>query len=268
VVHRRIVMAQTANKLIALPGGTFGIDASLMCPEDKRYVEMITPTFLIEHPKGLVLFDTGYSWKMAEDFDAYMEDLAKLKLIVDHRPFTRDLVVDEQLRHHGYDPAKVGYVVVSHGHYDHAGAVGLFPEAQIFAIAGEMRYAAWPDKRHVNLGFKSTDIAATRAFNWTEPDSDHDLFGDGSVVILKTPGHTPGECSLKVRLKNETVMLTGDTLHLRMQLKTLKGTGGDYNPQQAAESVKRVVDVAKAEDARIWVNHDPDDWAEYPHLIE
>ena len=92
-----------------------------------------------------------------------------------------------------------------------------------------MRYAAWPDARHVHLGFKSTDIAATRGFKWTEPDADHDLFDDGSIVILKTPGHTPGECSLKVRLKNETVMLTGDTLHLRIQLKTLQGTGGDYD---------------------------------------
>jgi glyoxylase-like metal-dependent hydrolase (beta-lactamase superfamily II) len=261
-------MAKTANKLIALPGGTFGIDASMMAPEDPRYLEMVTPTFLIEHPKGLVLFDTGYSWKMAEDFDAYMEEMSKLKLIVDHRPFTRDLVVDEQLKRHGYDPAKVGYVVVSHGHYDHAGAVGLFPDAQIFAIAGEMRYAAWPDARHVRLGFKSTDIAATRGLNWTEPDADHDLFGDGSVVILKTPGHTPGECSLRVRLKNETVMLTGDTLHLRAQIKTLHGMGGDYDKKQAADSVKRVVEMAKADSARLWINHDPDDWAEYPHLIE
>ncbi len=261
-------MAKTADKLIALPGGTFGIEASLMCPEDRRYIEAVTPTFLIEHAKGLVLFDTGYSWKMADDFNAYMEELAKLSLVVRHRHFTRDLVVDEQLKRHGYDPGKVSHVVVSHGHYDHSGAIDLFPEAQLFAIAGEMRYAAWPDARHVGMGFKPAEIAATRNFKWTEPDSDHDLFGDGSVMILKTPGHTPGECSLKVRLKNETVLLTGDTLHLRMQLKTLNGMGGDYDRKQAADSVKRLVEVAKAESARIWVNHDPDDWAEYPHMIE
>ncbi len=261
-------MAKTADKLIAMPGGVFGIDASLMAPEDTRYLEMVTPTFLVEHPKGLVLFDTGYSWKMAEDLEAYMEELAKLKLIVKHRPFTRDLVVDEQLRHHGYDPARVSHVVVSHGHYDHAGSVGLFAHAQIYAIAGEMRYAAWPDARHVNLGFKSTEIAATRAFNWNEPDADHDLFGDGTVVILKTPGHTPGECSLKVRLRNETVLLTGDTLHLRMQIKTLAAMGGDYDKEQAADSVKRVVEMARTESARLWINHDPDDWAEYPHSLD
>jgi N-acyl homoserine lactone hydrolase len=261
-------MAKTADKLVALPGGTFGIDASMMAPDDHRYLEMVTPTFLIEHPAGLVLFDTGYSWKMADDFEAYMEEMSKLKLIVAHRPFTRDLVVDEQLRRHGYDPAKVGHVVVSHGHYDHAGAVGLFPEAQLYAIAGEMRYAAWPDARHVRLGFKCSDIAASRGLKWNEPDADHDIFGDGTVVILKTPGHTPGECSLRVRLKNETVLLTGDTLHLRMQLKTLQGMGGDYDKRQAADSVKRVAEMGKAEDARIWINHDPDDWAEFPHLIE
>jgi N-acyl homoserine lactone hydrolase len=260
-------MATTANKLIAMPGGTFGIDASLMAPEDHRHLEMVTPTFLVEHPKGLVLFDTGYSWKMADNFNAYMEEMANLLKIVEHRPFTRDLVVDRQLKGHGYDPAKVGYVVVSHGHYDHAGAVDLFPNAQLFAIAGEMRYAAWPDARHVRLGFKSTDIAASRGMNWTEPDADHDLFGDGSVVILKTPGHTPGECSLKVRLKNETVLLTGDTLHLRMQVKTLAAMGGDYDKKQAADSVKRVVEMAKTESARLWINHDPDDWAEHPHAI-
>src|SRR5437762_13578789 len=133
---------------------------------------MVVPSFLIEHPKGLVLFDTGCNVQMAEDPEGYVGDLAKLMTI----NFSRDLVVDEQLKQHGYKPSAVKYVIISHGHFDHAGGVALFPAAECLAIKGEMRYALWPEPE--SLGFIFNDLAPARSVKWTEPTDDFDLFDD------------------------------------------------------------------------------------------
>ena len=251
----------TANKLIAMPGAIFRLNESWMGGAD-RMIEMVVPTFLIEHPKGLVLFDTGCNLKVAQDFVEYLGPLGKVMDI----KYSRDLVVDEQLKQHGYQPSQVNHVVLSHGHFDHAGGLAMFPDAQCYAMKGELRYALWPEPG--SLGFIFDDIAPARNFKWTEPDADLDLFGDGSVLMMKTPGHTPGECSLMVRLKNETILLTGDTLHIRAQLKTLSALPGDFDQQQAAQSVKKLAEIERSGQARLWINHAPEDWASYPHVIE
>jgi len=157
-------------------------------------------------------------------------------------------------------------VVLSHGHFDHAGGLAMFPDAQFFAIRGELPNALWPDGDR--RGFVFDEIAPARNFKWTEPDADLDLFGDGSLLMLKTPGHTPGECSLVVRLKNQTVILTGDTLHTRAQLQTLAPLAGDHDPQQASESIRRLAAMERSGDVRLWINHDAGDWASYPHTLE
>jgi N-acyl homoserine lactone hydrolase len=87
-------------------------------------------------------------------------------------------------------------------------------------------------------------------------------------VMLKTPGHTPGECSLAVRLKSQTVVLTGDTLHTRSQLQTLAPLSGDYDPAQATESIKRLAAMERGGQARLWINHDAGDWSNYPHELQ
>ena len=74
--------------------------------------------------------------------------------------------------------------------------------------------------------------------------------------------------SARVRLKNQTLVLTGDTLHLRSQLQTLAPLPGDFDPEQARESIKKLAVVEKSGEARLWINHDPGDWANYPHTIE
>ncbi len=251
----------TADRLIALPGAVLAFSAALMGGPDEM-IEMPVPTFLIEHPKGLVLFDTGCNLKIIEQGAGYIGDFAGS---IDIR-FTRDDVVDAQLRHHGYQPSQVKYVVLSHGHFDHAGGLAMFPGAQFFAMRGELPNALWPggDAR----GFVFDDIAPARNFKWTEPADDLDLFGDGSLLMLKTPGHTPGECSLAVRLKNQTVILTGDTLHTRAQLQSLEPLAGDYDPQQASESIKRLAAMERSGEVGLWINHDAGDWASYPHTLE
>jgi glyoxylase-like metal-dependent hydrolase (beta-lactamase superfamily II) len=128
-----------------------------------------------------------------------------------------------------------------------------------------MAYAYWPLPA-ARAVFLLEDLAPTRGFNWIELPRDHDLFGDGSVVILQTPGHTPGEVSLQVRLPNRTVILTGDTCHFRVELEHATPMRGMcINEQQGIQSIRLLRMLRDTQNAQVWINHDRHDWAMMPH---
>ncbi len=255
----------TANKLIALDGATISMkESGLMMGGSDTKIDIPIPSFLIEHSKGLVLFDTGCAPEVAVDPEGYWG--VATKFLTNIR-FTKDQVVDQQVRLHGYKPNDVKYVVVSHLHLDHSGGIRLFPNATFLVIKGELPYAYWPDRKARN-GFIFNDLAPTRGFDWKELAGDTDIFGDGSLMMLKTAGHTPGECSLKVRLKHESIVLTGDTIHIRPQLETLAAMDSDYDIAEASASIRRLRDMRERGEARLWISHAPEDWVEYPHQME
>ena len=95
----------------------------------------------------------------------------------------------------------------------------------------------------------------TRAFKWLELDGDFDLFDDGSLHLLKTPGHTPGESSLYVRLPNRKIVLCGDTTHLRAALEAEATMPLDTDPVQATLSIKRLKAIRDMHEATIWITN-------------
>ncbi len=255
----------TVTRLVALPGAMVGMSESeLMVGGRDRMVDLPVPTFLIEHPRGLVLFDTGCNPEAATNPLGYWGKIAEYL----HLRFTPDQAVDRQLQNHGYRVEDVKYVVVSHLHLDHAGGLALFPNARFFIMKGELPYAYWPERR-ARASFKLNDLLPTRRFDWVELEGDTDLMGDGSLLMLKTPGHTPGESSLLVRLPHhQPILLTGDTAHIRAQLETLSPSAMDFDHRAGRESLTRLRRIRDLGEARIWVMHDPDDWASFPHVIE
>jgi N-acyl homoserine lactone hydrolase len=255
----------SANKLVALEGATISMsEAGLMMGGSDAVIDIPVPTFLVEHPKGLVLFDTGCAPEVAVDAEGWWGVATKfLKNI----RFSQDQVVDQQVRRHGYKPSDVKYVIVSHLHLDHSGGLKLFPEAQFLVMRGELPYAYWPEAKARNA-FIFNDLAPTRGFAWRELAGDTDIFGDGSVMMLKTAGHTPGECSLQVRLKHESLVPTGDTIHIRPQLETLTAKHSDYDIAEASASIRRLRDLRDSGAARLGISHAPEDWAEYPRQME
>lgn len=97
------------------------------------------------------------------------------------------------------------------------------------------------------------------------------MFGDGSIVILFTPGPTPGELSLLVRLPDRNFILTGDTVHLREALTAVAPMPYDADVVQSLRSIRRLNLLKGSADATIWISHDPEDWAEFghaPHCFE
>jgi N-acyl homoserine lactone hydrolase len=250
-----------AKRMWALPGAEFIANAAaIMHGGSLETYAMPVPCYLIEHAKGLVLFDTGCSPQMIDNLNQYLGEFAKVIRL----RFSKDLTVDAQVRALGYKTEDVKYVVVSHLHFDHAGGLYLFPHARFLVMAHELRYAWWPIPEH-RLIMNIHDLLPTRNFNWLEIDGDFDLFGDGSIQMLKTPGHTPGECSLFVRLPNRKVVLTGDTTHLRAALEGEITMPGDVDPAAAVLSMRRLKAIRDLQEATLLISHDPEDWAEFPH---
>jgi N-acyl homoserine lactone hydrolase len=253
------------RRLIAMSGGAVSMrESELMIGGGERMLDLPVTMFLIEHPSGLALFDTGCNPRVAIDAVGCWGKIADY-LHVRMKP---EEAVDQQIRLHGYQPEDVKYVIVSHLHLDHAGGLRLFPQAKFFIMKGELNYAYWPE-RHARASFKIDDLLPTRRFDWNELAGDTDLFGDGSLVMLKTPGHTPGEASLLIRFERRPpLLITGDTVHIRAQLETLAPTATDLDPHLAVDSLRRIKQIRDKGEAQVWVMHDPEDWAELPHVME
>lgn len=249
--------AGTATRMWALDGAHFTFDSSLLVVGCSGEVTIPVPTFLIEHPRGLVLFDTGVAPSAVEDAEGTYGELAGL-LGLDYPEARR---VDRQIESVGFSVEEVTHVVISHSHFDHVGGVHLFPHAQFFVGASDLPYAFWPMPA-ASVFFRPADLEPARGFRWNLLSDDHDLFGDGSLQILRMPGHTPGNQSMLVRLPGRTVMLTGDTVHLRVAVEGDLPMPSDYNTLDAVNSVRRLKQITEATDATLWIHHDPEDWRE------
>jgi len=253
------------RKMWALPGAELTAPASLlMHGGDDTLLQLPTPSFLIEHPKGLVLFDTGCNPKIIDDAAGHWgKDIAAALPI----KWSKAETLDKQIEGVGYKTSDVKYVILSHAHLDHAGGLTYFPKAKFIVGAGELRYAYWPDPDR-RWAFILDDYLPTRGYDWLELAGDCDLFGDGALKFLYTPGHTPGESTLVVNLPNRTIVLPGDTVHLRAALDQEATMGIDVDPIASVHSLKRVKALRDMTGATVWITHDPDDWKEHPHRIE
>lgn len=249
-----------AKRLWALDSPTFTLDNAILMVGATGQSTIPMPAYLIEHPKGLVLFDTGLVPDAADDPEQVYGPLAEFLGL----RYTREQRLDNQLQALGYRVEDVTHVIASHTHFDHAGGLYLFPEAKLYAGTGELRYAMWPDPAGAGF-FRQADVEATRTYPWHQVPVDHDLFGDGSVVILHTPGHTPGELSLLVRLPSRNFVLTGDTVHLRQALEEEIPMPYDANTELSIRSIQRLKLIRESADATVWITHDPEDWAEFDH---
>ena len=217
-------------------------------------IRIPAPAFLVEHRDGLVLFDAGFApGAVTHPDEVYGERARRLQL-----ELGPDQIVDRQVRNRGFDPSRVTYVALSHLHYDHVGGAHLFPSAQILTGAGELEHARSGNDRYCLpadldrlLPLAPRELAV----------GDTDLFGDGSVVLLALPGHTPGQLGLQVRLRSRTVVVTGDAAHLQLGIEAEQPFPGDGDPVAAVASLRRLRSVRAQESATVWVSHDPDDWA-------
>jgi glyoxylase-like metal-dependent hydrolase (beta-lactamase superfamily II) len=249
----------TAKRLVALDGATITIDSGFLVLGGQGPLAAPCPVFLIEHSRGLVLFDTGVAPEAWDDPQAVYGDLldvCRLELPPDNR-------LDRQLANHGFRPDDVTHVVVSHGHWDHTGGMHLFPHAQMYMSIEDIRYSFWPDPPYGAFFRNGADLERTRLFRWNPLSWDLDLFGDGSIQILRTPGHTDGELSILVKLPTRNFLLTADAVHVRSQIEQVSPCPVDMNAAASLRSIHRITQLAAAHEAAIWVMHDLGDWGRF-----
>jgi len=223
-------------------GQNIGKDQSRWSPglnEDKS-IEFSDNCYLIRHAKGLLLWDTGIP-----DAVAAMPD----GMVVANGAITqrRAKTLAAQLVEIGVKPADIAYVAVSHTHGDHVGNLALFPSSTILIQGTEYE---WAMTQPVKPAF-----AATQPIE--KLTGDRDVFGDGSVMILSTPGHTPGHQSLLVVLaKSGPVLLSGDAVHLRDNWENRRVPSMNTNREQTLASMQRIASVMETRKAQLWINHD------------
>jgi glyoxylase-like metal-dependent hydrolase (beta-lactamase superfamily II) len=221
--------------------------------------------FVIKHPKGNVLYDTGNNDKIIED-PSYWGPLFK-----DLKPVnTPDVAIDTQLKKIGLAPDDIRYVVVSHMHLDHGGNVAKFPNSTLVIQRDEIYYAMWPDEPFTGP-FIPGDAAVLRskvgagkpnAMNMLILDNeDKDLFGDGSVVVKSSRGHTKGHQMMVVRLKNTgTIILTGDNVYFRENVE--KSIPPNlvlaYDPAGIMRAYEYIRYMQATEKADFFTAHDPE----------
>ena len=217
--------------------------------------------WVIDHPKGLVVFDTGNNVAVTENCKAYWAaglcDFLKPSQ-------TRADTIDMQLKKLGYSTDQVKVVVTSHSHLDHAGNLKMFPNAIHVFQKAELFQGWWPEQFQGRDGkgpFVLADLEGTRNYNFLELDGDYDLFGDGSMMILSTPGHTIGHQSLKVKMKSgNAYILSQDAIWMKENLEGYPA-GLNFSVQTYTNSVNRLKFMSDLEGVPIFMPHDQDQYA-------
>ena len=248
-------------KLWALAGPTLTFDRSGIEPGTTGLVTIPCPSFLVAHDRGLVLFDTGPDPRAAVDAEAEYGSALVEGLGLRFAP---EQSIDRQLAVIGAQPADIDLIVLSHLHFDHCGAVYLFENARIIVGSRGIQEGLNPGPSH-GFGYRQLDIERIPRSRLIEVTGDYDLYDDGGLVLLPTPGHTSADLSLQVVLESGTVVLAGDAAHSQAQLEGLFTLPSDTRPSSTVQSLTRLQKLRDEERARIWVSHDPDDWARYAY---
>lgn len=205
--------------------------------------------YLIRNGDRYLLWDTGLTADLVGRTVAEGSDRMTLR-----RRMT------DQLVELGVKPAQVSFVGISHYHFDHTGQAADFPAATLLVdqrdwdAIKERQERAQPLKPWISGGGKVQPLSG-----------DHDVFGDGSVTMLATPGHTPGHRSLLVRLKDSgPVLLSGDAVHFTENWDRQGVPSFNTSRAETLASMDRLRQIAKSLNARFVIQHEPADIAKLP----
>jgi len=212
--------------------------------EEVKDTNMGVTCYLVVHSKGMLLYDTGLDDRLVGRplYENVLDGYAQIKFNT----------LRGQLADIGVTPANIDYLVLSHYHWDHVGNAGDFAASTWLVYKGDRDQMFSP---------------AARAYSWFSRYSalensktmllggDHDVFGDGSVVVIATPGHTEGHCSLLVRLKNTgPIVLSGDLYHYPEE-RSLNRMPDEERTTGTVESRHKIEELLRRTGAQLWIGH-------------
>lgn len=223
-----------------------------------------TPWYLITHPRGNVIIDGGNAPEVAEDPVAHWGFLAQRSPV----DMTPDQAVLPELARVGVDPASIRWVVQSHLHLDHTGALAVIdrlPNAEVLVTRTEHVTAhhleSWERAAYCPADYDKPGIA----WSLLEDDEDgYDLYGDGTLICWRTPGHTAGHLSFEVHLPSGAAfVLAVDAANTIAHLEERRTPAFALSVPDARRSVRRLRRLAERAQARVVPGHDPDVWPSF-----
>lgn len=260
----RTVLALTAALLFPLAASTFSagttanglkrmyvLDCGRLTAKDQsRWTpgvnvgqprELSNNCYLLQHERGTLLWETGLPDSVVDQKDGVTSPNGALV-------WFRDKTLESQLVNIGVKRDEITYVAMSHTHGDHVGNAKAFAKSKILMQKLEHEFA-----------MKATPAPLNVDQNVELLSGDRDVFGDGSVTIVSTPGHTPGHQSLLVKLpKTGAVILTGDLVHFQYMWDNKVVPSFNFNKDQSLASIERIAKLLAEHKAQLWIGHDKD----------
>jgi glyoxylase-like metal-dependent hydrolase (beta-lactamase superfamily II) len=234
------------------------IDCGRMAAKDKSRwspgvdegvsVDLSDRCYLIKHPKGTLLWNTGLNDAISKNPDG--EDVAGGAIHVWVQKHLAD-----QLKQAGVEPKDITYITFSHMHQDHAGNANLFTNSTL--IMQEEEYDASFGTDPSKFRFNPLFYGKLKANPVIKLKGDLDVFGDGSVQILRSPGHTPGHQCLYLNLpRTGPVLLSGDLWHWATQREFKRVPAFNFDRDLTLASMERIESFVKQHGAKVWIEHD------------
>ena len=244
----------------------------IIVPDSDPYAKYHTETFkysiqvpavLLEHEdKGLVLLDTGIE-------PNHFSNSQVSRLIYDE-----NMRIDHQLEKNCYTADDVKNIILSHWHRDHHNQLFLFCNATLFIRQKELEgLQATP-----LVGYSPDEVSSFERFKTECPkmeielipdEKEYDLFGDGSIVLIDTKGHTPGHQSMMVSLCNSgTWIFAVDAIHNELHFTEHNYIENTWNLEKHIESMNRLEKISKSYNGRLIFGHDVDQWSQLKTLPE
>ena len=249
-VDRQAPAKGASVRLYVLDGGILTIKEPTgfgLTRAEVKETDMVSPAFLIVHPTGSLLWDTGLG--------DHLIGRPASETMVGAFGQTVSASLKGQLMAIGYAPTQMTYVALSHMHFDHVGnandyatATWLVQRPEWAAMFGDQV----PPSNAAAVRYSALRNAKTRIL-----DGDYDVFGDGTVVIKSTPGHTPGHQSLYVRLpKTGPVLLSGDLYHFQESRTLQRVPSFDFDQERSRATRAAVEAFLKQTGTQLWIQHD------------
>jgi glyoxylase-like metal-dependent hydrolase (beta-lactamase superfamily II) len=257
--ERRPAGEEPALRLYVLDCGKIDVlDTSFFSPgvNEGESRTLANACYLVVHPRGTLLWDTGLPDALADVTEADTV-LGNFVMHIDHP-------LAAQLTEIGHAPETIQYLGLSHMHFDHVGNVDLLPQATLLIQQEEYDAAFGPEA--ARYFFDPRGYSTLRRNPVEVLRGEHDVFGDGSVIIRRAPGHTPGHQALFVHLaRSGGVLLSGDLVHFSENFEHKRVPGSNFDHAQSLATMQETEAFLAATGTRLWIQHDPVQWGMLLH---